>query len=77
MTNYELNSCPFCGGKAHIEEVEQHTHSDFLKKIMSDKGIELPDCEGEAFIFCDICSASISGKNTEDVCQRWNRRVSK
>lgn len=51
--------------------IEPHTHSDWLKESIPD----LPDCNGEAFIFCSKCSAAITGETKEQAIARWNRRA--
>ena len=66
-----LDPCPFCGKEPHIEVVEPHTHSAWLKTQIPD----LPDCEGEAFVICENCSAAISGKTETEVIEKWNHRA--
>lgn len=67
----ELKACPFCGGDAYIEIIPPHTHSQWLKEQLPD----LPDCKGEAFVFCRECTAAISGDTTRIVIERWNKRI--
>lgn len=67
MPEIKLKSCPFCGSEAHMEVIPAHKH------IITD----MPNCDGEAFIFCDSCSAAVSGRNEQDAAEAWNRRESK
>lgn len=69
--NKKLIPCPFCGKEPHIEVIEPHTHSGWLKTQIPD----LPDCEGEAFVICENCSAAISGKTETEVIEKWNHRA--
>ena len=35
----------------------------------------MPDCDGEVFVFCDSCSAAVSGRNDQDAAEAWNHRA--
>lgn len=62
----ELKPCPFCGGKAIINEIPPHTHG--LAKFM-------PDCSGEVFIECTNCTCGISANSKNEAITAWNRRM--
>jgi len=61
-----LKPCPFCGGSAWIDEIPPHTHVFFT---------DIPDCDGESFVFCENCSAAVSADTTDEVISLWNRRA--
>lgn len=65
MPEIELKPCPFCGSEPHMEVVAAHKH------IFAD----MPNCDGEAFVFCNGCSAGVSGKNEQEAAEAWNRRA--
>lgn len=59
-----LKPCPFCGGKAIVEEIPPHKH------IIAD----MPDCDGETYIECTVCGCCIGADTTEKAIEKWNRR---
>ncbi len=65
MSEEKLKPCPFCGGKALINEIPPHKH------IL----VDLPDCEGECFIECTKCSCAISAGTKQKAISIWNRRA--
>lgn len=65
MPEIKLKPCPFCGGEPHMEVIPAHKH------IFAD----MPDCDGEVFVFCDSCSAAVSGRNDQDAAEAWNHRA--
>lgn len=67
MPEIKLKPCPFCGGEAYTEIVAAHNHIF----------VDMPDCDGEAFVFCNDCSAAVSGRNEQEAAEAWNRREGK
>lgn len=60
----ELKPCPFCGGKP-VTDFERDTAHGLIGDIISWS------------IYCTECYAELfSNESSEDVVEKWNRRVS-
>ena len=63
MKASELKRCPFCGGEA---------------ELFSDFGVVAEDGKQAGkryFVWCNECSALVSGDTAQEACDEWNRRV--
>jgi|GEM_PF-3529694 len=60
----ELKTCPFCGGKVDLKEIEPHTH---------EMATFMPDHPGSWIIECG-CGVAIIGEKKHKVIDQWNSR---
>lgn len=78
----ELKPCPFCGGKACFELLDEEGCE------IDEEMYELEHDEGQTYeewlscmktfsmVVCSTCNVHVSECSTNDAVTRWNRRVS-
>ena len=67
IQEFDLKSCPFCGGEAQMESWDM---SPFERSLINDESMKW------YYVFCDECCAQGPDCSSADqAAEQWNKRV--